>query len=78
MNTAITALFEMIKQLLCVKQTEMEHKESLDIVKDKKSLKKATNYTEQLLVITDKYIEYFNKSDLRKYKSLKKKFLKNN
>ena len=44
----------------------------------KKALKKATDYTEQLIDIVDKYTEYFTKKDLSKYNSLKKKFNKNN
>jgi hypothetical protein len=56
----------------------LENKPTLEIVKEKKSLKKATNYTEQIIEIVDKYTNCFTKSDLRKYKSLKKKFNKNN
>ena len=44
----------------------------------KKSLKKGTNYAEKIFEITDKYTQYFEDKDLRKYKSLKKKFNKNN
>lgn len=78
MQAALTALFEMVKQFLSVKQTEMEHRPTLEVVKDKKALKKATDYTEQLIEIVDKYTEYFTKKDLNKYNSLKKKFNKNN
>ena len=56
----------------------MEHQPTLEVVKDKKALKKATDYTEQLIDIVDKYTEYFTKKDLSKYNSLKKKFNKNN
>jgi hypothetical protein len=56
----------------------MKNKTSLEVVKDKKSLKRATNYTEELIEIVDKYTDYFTKKDLSKYNSLKKKFNKNN
>ena len=56
----------------------MEHKPVLDVVKDKKSLKKGTNYAEQIFEITDQYTKYFSKKHLTKYNSLKKKFNKNN
>ena len=75
MNTAITALFEMLKQLFSLKQTDLENKSELSVVKEKDSLKKSANYAEQLILITDKYIKFFDKTDLRKYNSLKKKNL---
>ena len=74
----ITALLELLKQFLSVKQTDMENRPILDAIKDKRNLKKATNITEKLLVITDKYIEHFEKKDLRQYNNLKNKFLKFN
>lgn len=77
MNTAITALFEMLKQLFSLKQTDLENKSELSVVKEKDSLKKSANYAEQLILITDKYIKFFDKTDVRKYNSLKKKFNKN-
>ena len=78
MNSALTALFEMIKQFLSTKQTEMEHSSTLEVVKDKKSLKKASNFIEDLLKITDKYTDSFDKKDLKKYNRLKDKFFDNN
>jgi len=78
MESALTAFFEMVRQFLSTKQTEMKNKTSLEVVKDKKSLKRATNYTEELIEIVDKYTDYFTKKDLSKYNSLKKKFNKNN
>lgn len=77
-TAAVQALCDMIKQVLSLKQTDLENKPTLEIVKEKKSLKKATNYTEQIIEIVDKYKDNFSKSDLRKYNSLKKKFNKNN
>ena len=78
MNSAITAFFEMLKQYFQVLQTEMKNKPTLEVVKDKRALKRATNYTEQIIEIVDKYTEHFDEKDLKKYTKLKKKFNKNN
>lgn len=78
MIAAITAVLDLLKSFLGFKQTEMEHKPVLEVVKDKTSLKKGTNYAEQIILITDKYTKFFDAKDLRKYNSLKKKFNKNN
>lgn len=77
-SAAIQSLMEMIKQALSLKQTDLENKPTLEIVREKKALKKATNYTEQMIEIVDKYKDSFSKSDLRKYNSLKRRFNKNN
>ena len=77
-TAAITAFCEMVKSIFSYKETNTVNKPTTELVKEKKSLKKATNYTEQIIEIVDKYLEHFDKKDLRKYKSLKKKFLKNN
>lgn len=78
MTSALTALFELVKQWLAFKQTDTEHKPTLEAIRDKRALKKATNYTEEIITITDKYTEHFDKKDLRKYNALKRKFNKNN
>ena len=78
MNSTLTALFDMIKQFLSTKQTELENSSTLEVVKDKKSLKRATNFIEDLLKITDKYSSTFEKKDLKKYNRLKDRFFDNN
>lgn len=78
MNTAITAFFEMLKQFFELRETDIEHKPTTDAIKDKKTLKKATNITEQILEITDNYVESFDEKDAKKYEKLKKRFLKYN
>lgn len=78
MNTAITAFFEMLKQFFKLRETDIEHKPTTDVIKDKKTLKKATNITEQILEITDNYVESFDEKDAKKYEKLKKRFLKYN
>ena len=77
-TAAITAFCEMVKSFFGFKQTDIVQKPTTEIVKEKKSLKKATNYTEEIIEIVDKYIDIFSPADKRRYKSLKKKFLKNN
>lgn len=78
MLAAISTLFEFLKSLCNLKTTDIENKSILTVVKDKNNLKKGTNYAEQLLDITDEYTQYFSKSHLRKYNSLKKRFKKYN
>ena len=78
MNSAITAFFEMLKQFFQLREADIEHKPTSDAIKDKKTLKKASNITEQILEITDKYIESFEEKDAKKYEKLKKRFLKYN
>lgn len=77
-TAAITAFCEMVKEFFGFKTTETVYKPTTEIVKEKKSLKKASNYTEKIIEIVDKYTNVFSPIDLRKYKSLKRKFLKNN
>jgi hypothetical protein len=77
-TAAIQSVCEMVKQFFQVRQTDMENKPTLEIVKDKKDLKKATNYAEKIFRITDKYTKYFNKTDLKNYENWKRLFEKYN
>ena len=77
-TAAITAACNMVREFFGFKSTDIKYKPVTEAIKDKKSLKKATNYTEEILEITDKYTQFFSKLDLRRYNSLKKKFNKNN
>lgn len=77
-TAALKAFFESLKQIFTFKTVDTVLKPTTDIIKDKKSLKKATNYTEKIFEITDKYVNMFSPSDAKKYKSLKRKFNKNN
>lgn len=78
MQATIAALFLMIKEFFSFKKVDIINKPTTDAIKDKHALKKASNYTEKIITIVDKYTDYFDKKDLRKYNSLKKKFLDNN
>lgn len=77
-TTSITAFCEMLKSLFDWKKIQNVFKASNQIIKDKKDLKKATNYAEKIFHVTDKYTKYFNKTDLKHYESWKKLFEKYN
>lgn len=77
-TAAITAFCEMVKSFFGFKQTDIINKPTTELVKERKALKKASNYTEQIIEIVDKYVDTFSFSDKRKYNSLKRRFLKNN
>ena len=75
-DACLTELFAMVKEWFKKSQIEIKNKPTLEVVKDKKELKKASNITEDILLLTDKYYHLFDKSDQRKYNRLKKKFNK--
>ncbi len=77
-TAAITAFCNMVKAGLGLKETSIKEQTTTEVVKDKKSLKKGTNYAEQLLEITDCYMNQFTEAHLKKYQKLKRKFNKNN
>lgn len=78
MFTAISSLMEFLKSLCGLKQTDIENKTTLEVVRDKKCLKKGTNYAEKIIDLTDKYSKFFTNADLKRYNSLKRKFRNNN
>lgn len=63
-------------KLLTTKQKKIEKQESIDILTDKKDLKKAGNIAEQIIEITLNYKFLMSKKDQRKIESLVKKFNK--
>ena len=78
MHTAITAFFDMIKEFFNMRAEDLSHKVENELVRDKKYLKKASNITENIIALVDKYSDTFKKSDLRKYEKLKTQFKKYN
>lgn len=78
MMMSIKAFFDSISKIMNVYETKIKNQTTTEVVKDKRALKKATDITEEILELTDKYCETFEKRDLRKYEKLKKKFLKVN
>ena len=77
-TAAIQSFCEMVKQFFQVRQTDMENKPTLEVVKDKKSLKKGTDYAEKIIDLCDTYEHLFSDKDRKKYKTLKTKFRKYN
>ena len=78
MLSLLSQVINMLKQLLSAYETSVKNQTTTEVVKDKKCLKKASNITEEILEITDKYFESFEKEDIKKYTKLKKRFLKFN
>lgn len=78
MMMTIKAFFDSLSKMMNVYETKIKNQTTTEVVKDKRALKKASNITEEILEITDKYCKTFEKRDLRKYEKLKKKFLKVN
>ena len=77
-SSAVTAFFNMIKHFFHMKSTSNEHAAEISVVHDKKDLKKASNYAEEIIDLADKYKHWFTKSDLTKYNKLKRLFKKYN
>ena len=59
-------------------ETKIQARTTEEVVKEKRCLKKASDITEQILILVDSYKHLFNEKDLDKYEKLKKKFLKVN
>lgn len=78
MIAAITAFFQSLTQTIKAYETYIKEQSTTDVVKTKHRLKKATDVTEEILIIVDKYVDTFEEKDINKYEKLKKKFLKYN
>ena len=74
----IQAFIEAIKQALRTYEASIKNQTTTEVVHDKKLLKRASNITENILMITDKYFDKFEEEDQKQYLKLKKKFLKVN
>ena len=74
----IQAFIEAIKQALKTYEASIKNQTTTEVVHDKKLLKRASNITENILMITDKYLDKFEEEDQKQYLKLKKKFLKVN
>lgn len=58
--------------------TSKEKQSESEVIKEKKSLKKAVDIAEQMFKIAFKYIDVFNKKDKNKFEELHEDFLENN
>ncbi len=70
------SLLDCVQQIINYKTKKIEKQESIDILTDKKDLKKAGNIAEQIIEITLNYKSLMSKKDQRKIESLVKKFNK--
>ncbi len=70
------SLLDCVQQIINYKTKKIEKQESIDILTDKKDLKKAGNIAEQIIEITLNYKFLMSKKDQRKIESLVKKFNK--
>lgn len=77
-SSAVTALFNMVKHFFHMKATSNEHAAEISVVHDRKDLKRASNYAEEIIDLADKYKHWFKPSDLKKYEKLKKLFKRYN
>ena len=74
LTEAITALEKMLEAY----KTSLEEQTTTEVVREKKSLKKASDITEEILDIVEKYKHLFTEKDLKHYNKLRSKFLKVN
>jgi len=58
-------------------KSDGRNQEVLQDVNEVKQLKRATNYAERVFEISDRYLKFFSKRDLRDYQIFKRKFNQN-
>ena len=78
MAIIIDTLLQFLDSVAKLWKSKVDNQTTTSVVKDKNQLKKASNITEEILQITDKYYNTFTKLDRIRYKRLKKRFLKAN
>ena len=78
MLAAIKSFFDSLVEIMRAYEVKIANQATTELVKEKRKLKKASDLTEQILNITDKYIDLFEETDFNKYIRLKAKFLKVN
>lgn len=78
MLAAIKSFFDSLVEIMRAYEVKIANQTTTELVKEKRKLKKASDLTEQILNITDKYIDLFEETDFNKYIKLKTKFLKVN
>ena len=78
MFTALTEAITALEKMLEAYKTSLEEQTTTEVVKEKKSLKKASDITEEILDIVENYKHLFNEKDLKRYNNLRSKFLRVN
>lgn len=75
-SAALQAFFEAIKELAGCRKVTIENQTTTEIVDDKRDYKKAINYAEKIILITDKYVKQMSFIDRCKYYKTRNKFYK--
>lgn len=78
MFTALTEAITALEKMLEAYRTSLEEQTTTEVVKEKKSLKKASDITEEILDIVENYKHLFSEKDLKRYNKLRSKFLRVN
>ena len=78
MMLAVKSVIDAVKQGISAYETHLKTQTTTEVVKEKKQLKRASNITEQILLLVDKYVNLFTDDDQHLYQKLKRKFLKVN
>lgn len=71
---AIKSVGEAFESLTNYLKTSKEQQSETQIIKDKKRLKKACNYAEDILIFFDRYKDRFTADEWEEYLKLKEKF----
>ena len=78
MVLAIKSIFDAVAKSISAYETHLKTQTTTEVVKEKKKLKRASDITEQILLLVDKYVSTFAEDDQNLYHKLKRKFLKVN
>ena len=74
----LQSFFKMGEKIADTGKTVIEHRAENDIINDKHNYKKATDIAEGIIIIAQKYLEYFSKRDRKFFEHLVKQFYKYN
>lgn len=74
----IQSFFNMGEKIADTSKSIIEHRAESDIIKDKHNYKKATDIAEGVIILSTKYLEYFNKRDKKLFEHLVRQFNKYN
>lgn len=77
-SAAVKAVFDSLASFFSYAETSKEHQAESSVIKDKKKLEKASDVSEDIILLAFKYRKCMTSSDQRKLLRLTKKFKKNN
>ena len=75
-QVTIKALLDCLTQFFSYKKVKTENQDEIEIISDKRDLKKAADIAEQIIQISLKYQSSMSRSDRNKLNSLIKRFNK--